>query len=425
MYRVRNELFVASHDGSSPRKITQTSARPQQFSFAPDGRRFRFTDYDANTSQTTLWEARMDGSGLHLLLPGWREPPQDCCGQWNSDGKYFFFLTTRDATNNVWVLPDESSFWRKPLNTPAQMAAGPLHFSELLPSKDGKRLFAVGVKSQGELVRYDAKSEQFVPYLGGISAGYVELSRDEQWATYVAYPEGTLWRSKVDGTERLQLTYPPLRAALPHWSPDGRRIAFCGSLPGKNWKIYVIPADGGSADLITNNKWSETDPSWSPDGTSLVFGGNYAEISVKLIDLKTRQLSTIEGSKGLFGPRWSPDGKYIAAISADNSKLELFDTVTRQWKEIGPVPGGQVGYLDWSGDSAYVYTDTMLAKDPGYLRIRIRDGKIERLMDFKNIRTYPGEFGPPSWTGLGPGGMPLVVRDISSQEIYALDLELP
>jgi len=205
MYRVRNELFVASHDGSSPRKITQTSARPQQFSFAPDGRRFRFTDYDANTSQTALWEAQRDGSGLHLLLPGWREPPQDCCGQWNSDGKYFFFLTTRDATNNVWVLSDESSFWRKPLNTPAQMAAGPLHFSELLPSKDGKRLFAVGVKSQGELVRYDAKSEQFVPYLGGISAGYVELSRDEQWATYVAYPEGTLWRSKVDGTERLQL----------------------------------------------------------------------------------------------------------------------------------------------------------------------------------------------------------------------------
>jgi len=51
--------------------------------------------------------------------------------------------------------------------------------------------------------------------------GDVEFSRDGQWVTYVSYPDYTLWRSRADGSDRLQLTYPPVYAALAHRSPDG------------------------------------------------------------------------------------------------------------------------------------------------------------------------------------------------------------
>jgi len=71
------------------------------------------------------------------------------------------------------------------------------------------------------LTRYDLKSGRFESYLGGISAEYVSFSKDGQWVAYVAYPEGTLWRSKMDGSERLQLTYAP-QALMPRWSPDGK-----------------------------------------------------------------------------------------------------------------------------------------------------------------------------------------------------------
>ena len=59
-----------------------------------------------------------------------------------------------------------------------QLTAGPMSLSRPLPSKDGKKLFALGTQLRGELVRYDAKSGQFVPYMDGISAMGVAFSRD-------------------------------------------------------------------------------------------------------------------------------------------------------------------------------------------------------------------------------------------------------
>jgi hypothetical protein len=73
----------------------------------------------------------------------------------------------------------------------------------------------------------------------------------------------------------------------------------------------------------------------------------------------------------------------------------------------------------------YVYFDTVLKGDNGYFRLRVSDSKLEKVADLKNVRQFRGQFGPGSWTGLAPGGIPLVPRDISTQEIYAFDLQLP
>src|SRR5205823_4161283 len=124
----------------------------------------------------------------------------------------------------------------------------------------------------GELTRYDAKTGQFVPYMSGISAEGVSFSSDGKWVAYVSYPEGSLWRSRIDGSERLQLTFVPLQAYQPYWSPDGKRIAFMGFEPGKAWQIYIVPAEGGSTRMVSPQDRNHADPSWSPDGLSLAFG---------------------------------------------------------------------------------------------------------------------------------------------------------
>ena len=320
----------------------------------------------------------------------------------------------------------------KVAHEPVQLTAGPLQFSNPLPSKDGKKLFVVGAQGRAELVRYDGKSGEYVPYLGGISAGEIDFTRDGQWVTYVTYPEFTLWRSKVDGSARLQLTNSSTSspAALPHWSPDGQQIAFSAATIGKPWKLFLISKDGGSPQAVTKDEVQETDPTWSPDGRTLAFGHydpvNAEKTFIQLLNLETHQISQLPGSQGIFGPRWSPDGRYIIAISYDNQKLMLFDVQNKTWRQLVAEPNVALGYLAWSRDSDYVYFDTSYGKDNGYFRLRISDSKRERVCDLKRIRLFANPFfGNAPWTGLGPNDTPIFPRDISTQEIYALDLQLP
>lgn len=67
-----------------------------------------------------------------------------------------------------------------------------------------------------------------------------------------------------------QLTSDPARDAMPKFSPDGSRIAFCSDRGG-NWDIYVMPVGGGNPVQVTDTPTHELHPSWSPDGTQLVY----------------------------------------------------------------------------------------------------------------------------------------------------------
>jgi eukaryotic-like serine/threonine-protein kinase len=422
-----NDLYIAEHDGANPRKFATAPDIPHNIGFSPDGTRFRFTVTNVVNNTSAIWEARANGSEMHPSFPGWNNPPAECCGKWTPDGKYYVFQSTREGASNIWIVPDRSDGWRKVSREPVQLTTGPLQFANPLPSKDGKKLFVVGTQPRAELVRYDSKSGDFVPYLGGISAGDVDFSRDGQWVTYVSYPEDTLWRSKLDGSARLQLTYPPMRAALAHWSPDGQEIAFSGTTPGKPWKVFLISKDGGSPRAVTSDEVQETDPTWSADGR-LAFGHQDVlrpeQTFIELLNLKTGQISQLPGSQRIFGPRWSPDGRYIIALSYDGNHLMLCDVKNEKWRQLD-TKLDSFGYLAWSGDSTYVYFDTFWSSESGYFRLRISDSKLERLADLKKVRQFPQAFGPGSWTGLGPGETPLLPRDVSTQEIYALDLQLP
>jgi eukaryotic-like serine/threonine-protein kinase len=415
-------LNLALKDGTGPHTILTVTGTPSWIRWAPDGNKLRFTVSDPKTGSQSLWEAGTDGAGPHPLLPGWNDPPNECCGNWTSDGRYFVFQSTHRGRSDVWAIREKRTLFDKPSQEPVQLTAGPMDFQGPVPSKDGKKLFVVGWLRRSELSRYDVKSQQFLPFMSGMSADGLAFSKDGQWVTYTSVPEGNLWRSRVDGSEKLQLTFPPLIAYQPRWSPDGKRVAFQGQKPGQNWKMYLVSTEGGEGEEVMTGLG---DVGWSPDGSSLIFQSGMQDFTstspraVQFMDLKTRQISALAGSEGLYSPRWSPDGHYIAALQVGPEVLHIYDVRSRKWTKLTDIA---VGFPIWSRDSKYIYFDS-IESVPNLYRVRIADHSLEKVANLRGIRLAPTSGG--YLTGLAPDDSPLVARDVGSQEIYALDLELP
>jgi Tol biopolymer transport system component len=344
------------------------------------------------------------------------------------------FESTQNGRTDIWELKEKDGFLQGADGKPEQLTDGPLNFFDPISSKDRRELFAIGVLPRAELVRYDLLTHQFSPYLSGISVEGVDFSRDGAWVTYVSYPEGTLWRSRVDGSDRLQLTFQSMRVLLPRWSPDGKQIAFMGSPPsspwklGGPWKIYLVPAQGGTPRQLQPGELNEADPTWSPDGNSIAFGRlpgpgnsavNSAALDIQVIDLKTGKLSKLLGSDGLFSPRWSPDGRYVVAFTASHPTApKLFDFATLKWTQLAST---EMGYPSWSHDGKFIYMQDWNRGRPRIVRLRLRDRKLEVIMDFAQVeRNMAGTIIP--WSGVALDGSPLLARDISNSEIYRLSL---
>ena len=413
-----SEIFLAKNDGTNVEKLIGTSGVPSGVRFSPDGKRIRFDVNATAPNSGSLWEVGSDGSNLRPLLAGWHTTPVECCGRWTPDGRYYVFSSGTD----VWALREGTGILRARDSVPARLTTGPTAYSNPTPSQDGKRIFVIGQQARGELVHFDPRAKEFVPFLSGISACELDFSRDGKWVTYVTYPERILWRSRVDGSERLQLTYPPVAAMLPRWSPDGTGIAYSAAQPGKPWKLFLISAQGDRNEELLTEEMNELDAAWSPDGTRIAFG-RYGGVgsAIYMLNVKGRQVTTLQDSKDLFAPRWSPDGQHLAASSADSKKLFVFDFKSQKWSEWTQQPQG-LGFPTWSRDGAYLYYDNSFADKPTLRRIKIGQRESELVLDLRSLNRYTDSI-IGSWSGLAPDGSPLVVLDRSTQEVYALELE--
>jgi eukaryotic-like serine/threonine-protein kinase len=435
VYSRGNELYVAKANGSESRRLVTLPAPAIYIRWSPNGKLLRFTVGD-DKIPSTLWEVASDGTGLHRLLPEWRNPPNECCGNWTRDGRYFVFQSESPTnTIDLWAVRESGGLLRTRTPEPVQLTSGATLMQAPVPSPDGKKLFAIGGRNLGEVVKYDANSRQYLPYLSGTSAIQLGFSKDGQWVAYCSYPDGSLWRSKVDGSERLQLTSPRAPALQPQWSPDGRQIAYTGSQPVTPQHIYVVSADGGAPREVTTGNRDEVSPNWSPDGNSLIFGNTPTEFegaaptAIHQLNLKTGQLTTLSDSAGYWAPSLSPDGTFLAAFSK-GGRLALFEWKTQKWTELTQTPAPTIPCLlcvnppKWSHDGRYVYFTSKTGGDEVFYSLEIKTQRVERVASLASVKRPTSQsFG--AWTGLAPDDSPLALRDISSYEVDALDWQLP
>ena len=419
-----SEVWVASGDGSQPNRITTVQGRPSQPEFSPDGQRIRFTIIDEAHTHS-LWEMRSDGSNLHPLLPRWHTTPHECCGIWTPDGRYYLFRSTLNSGSfgDIFVLPDRSGIFRRDASTPTRLTFGPTAFYIIGLTPDGKKLLVGGYQSRGELVRYDRATKQLVPFLGGINAYAVAFSRDAEQVAYVDGLDGTLWSSRADGSDKRQLTYPPNRASLPRWSADGTQIVYLSAQLGKPWKMFLISSQGGAPEELLPADQIESDPTWSPDGSRIAFSSGLPspgqKSDIRILDLKTRQVALIPASDDKYSPRWSPDGRYLLAMNLENvsKRLFLYDFQTDKWSPWIDDPAG-IGYPAWSSDSRYI--DFWSANT--IKRVKVGSARAEDLFSLTSMKIHMiPDFGP--WNDNAPDGSRIFLRDASTDDIYALDLD--
>ncbi|MGB9455342.1 MAG: protein kinase [Bryobacteraceae bacterium] len=419
-YTRHGDLFVASGDGSASRKVASVAGAVATPAWSPDGKRIRFTAYDEQRRLSHIWEAMVERGGAHPLFAA--GPSGDCCGRWTPDGRYFVF----SRQGQIWALAEPRRLAWRSHPAPAQITGGAVEFTEALPAKDSRHLFAVGLAPRGEVNRFDTRTGQFVPLLGGISADFATFSPDGQWIAYVTYPDGVLWRSKVDRSERLQLTQtaPSSFAGLPRWSPDGSQILYSAAAPGQITRIYRVPSGGGQPQLLLPGlNQVNSDANWSPDGRKVCFGGVSGPVSlpgpnIHILDLETGAVTDVPGSDDFFSPRWSPDGRSIAALSLDSTRLALFRFATGRWEELVK---GNLSFPCWSHDGRTVYY-IRGSTNRGVMRVRIADRRIDRVIDLKDIN-LAGFYGLS--LSLTPDDQPVMTRDSGSMEIFTLDWRTP
>jgi Tol biopolymer transport system component len=388
--------------------------------WSPDGRKLRLTVGSAVHNQ--IWEASSDGKQFRQILADWKEAEDPLQGNWTPDGKYYIFQASHPGRSDLWAIREEGDLFHRVNHEPVQLTAGPLSYYSPQPSADGKKIFAIGAQRRAELVRYDSKTRQFLPYLGGISASNLSFSRDGQWLTYVTYPEQDVWRSRIDGSEKLQIMNADTVAGWsPAISPSGTKIAFIGWKSGGSRDIYVTSLAGGTAKKIPTGEIQGAIVGWCGDGKLVMAQGEGVKrVGTVLIDVETAAMAPLADSQDTFLSVCSPDEKHLVARTIAGDKLKLYDSSTQKWSELAT---RSIGMPKWSPDSRYVYFDSGSGTEQAVYRVRIADRKLEQVADLKDFRRTVEAW--VSWMGLAPDGSPLFTRDVGSQEVYALDFEEP
>jgi DNA-binding winged helix-turn-helix (wHTH) protein/Tol biopolymer transport system component len=424
-------IYSCERDGTDLRRLVALPDRSEFPQWSKDGQRLRFTMTDKETKLLSIWEVSADGANLHEVKLNLPHTDEECCGRWSADGRYFLFNSTHDGIHSVWAIREKTHSWLSKPARPVQLTFPPNSYGGLIPSEDLHRFYVWSGLEQLESTRYYPASGRVQPLLPGIHSPDVKLSPDGNW---LAFPvAGELFRSKADGSMRQALVSGSSAIDQLEWSPDSSRILFHAGNSAESGSFFQVKADAGPAEEIPLGS-GHNEPKWSPDGETIVFakwgtggGETRAQSGIFLLDLRTSRLTKVPGSEGLVHPAFSPDRRFLAAISnfdvnpSQPTRAMLFDARLQTWREIAR--GTLVNPVEWSKDSRTFYYQDILADGQPAFRYSIAKRKSERFIDFEPL-LHAG-YVRCSFIGFAPDGALAVNVRRNEVNIFRLDLDLP
>jgi Tol biopolymer transport system component/predicted DNA-binding transcriptional regulator AlpA len=429
-----NAIYLTNGTGTTLQQLQAFSSVPSLLRWTDDGSGLRFTLQDAVSGRSALWQLALDGQSpavVSSLIP-LHVGIDDCCGSMTSVNH-----TDESFLGGAGTLGDQILLvtpWRSLRRTGFETQrmnrlVGRVEGLALDP--DGARVFVLSdsAASSGstspdwsDLVSVDTSSHEFRPFLSGISAEDLDFSRDGKWIVWLQPIDHTLWIGRADGSERRQIQVAPSDKQLPRWSPDGRTIAFMAKFPGRPWRIFLLSVDSGQIVEASTGLDSQGAPTWSPDGKWLAYGNVLCEetnsCAIHKIEVSTGRESVLPESEGLETARWSPDGRFIAALQPQGHQIFLFVVKTEVWKRLADHANGN--NLNWSPDSRYLYASSPNGDKPSVMRISPKDDSVVQAVDLSSFAHWTGRIDP--WFALAPDNSVIFLRREQPKEIYALTL---
>lgn len=421
-----NRIVVAGWDGRSSRTL-EVGSEVFQVVWTPDGRRLRYSGPDPATQRWWTWERDAEDE---------RAPPRPLwpwanVGRFTRDGRHYVLSRINFKDRRMDLVVASTPRW--PMSSPPELrvlTSGPLSWAWPGPSPDGKQLFAVGEAAAGELLRFDAATGRFEPCLGVTAATFVEASPDGAWVIWSSFPDFALWKSRPDGSEKQALSPPGWWVAHGRWSPDGRSISFIGTPPDEEGRVladshlYRVAAEGGEPVLLVEGPAERPlwDPCWLPDGRTIVYSAfNAEQPGIHRVDAETRAVSALPGGERFLYPKCSRSGDILAMEAVAGSPDGVawrFESRTGVFTRLGT---SSLSYPTWTRDGRAVVG--LNVRTHRIERRRLDSGRVEVVADLSGVPVV-GILGAP-WMGLAADDSPLVLRDRSTREFYALDWEVP
>jgi DNA-binding winged helix-turn-helix (wHTH) protein/Tol biopolymer transport system component len=424
-------IYLADRDGSNFHRIAETSLAGGRAAWSPDGKLLRFTQLDPTRQGGSIWEVSVRGGKTRPLLSGWKGSRSEWNGRWTADGAYYIFLSVHEAESNrndLWALREAPGFfpWLRP--NPIRLTSGPIGYGEPIPSRDPRTLYASGGRTEIiDSATVDPSSHLAKPFLPGLGARDLLFSPDGESVLF--FTENSLWRSRKNGSERYQLVASIISSPVqyPRWSPDSKKIIYEGGMDDSG-PIYILPVDWGIPQSVLAPQQQGSSPDWGPDGERIVLSlleqkanPSGSRSALYFHDLRSKRSVRIQGSEGLGEVRWSPDGRFLAALTDDLSALKLYDIEKNRWMEIAR--GKLMAMPVWASDSRYVYSQDILESGEPVYRFLADHPAKKRFYSFENIlQTGVLRCG---FVGLGPDGSLVVTLSHGGGDLFRIQLELP
>jgi Tol biopolymer transport system component/DNA-binding winged helix-turn-helix (wHTH) protein len=418
-------LYSVRRDGTQLRQLAHIEGYPHAPAWSPDGETIRFTVDLGEYGTPSIWQISTDGNGVHPLLPGGTPPSNQSAGNWTADGKYFLFSGCEQYECNLWAMRDAWSWFRRSHHTPFSLTSGPDVLHVTIPTQTGSRIFAFSFRSRRELEKFDPRTMRASMLSLDTLAQEASISPDGQMVVYSNRPDGSMWRSNTDGSQRLRLTNAPLGGLSPRWSPKGEQILFTGVRNDQPRQIYLLAADGGALRPVLPKGWEGVNADWSPDGYRIAVSMRNLKIhphyALFTLEPTTAIWKELPDSKEFSEPRWSPDGRYIAALDSSNHHLLLFDVQKAKWSTLAS--GGYLEAPNWSSDGSSIYFQDQLDEQESVFRADVATQRVQLVLGFGEILRVSATHC--FFSGLGRDGSIYVMLERGLTDIYALDLDLP